>query len=102
MEGREGNEEVTGYVVHIDYKSENAEAFGDNFKSYNKDGYFALWGNSYMIFKDEKTQEETSKVTGDFMEYYKDTDELYVSGNVHILRTDGIIKGDFAGSWTGW
>ena len=42
MEGPDGNEEVTGNNVYIDYKSENAEAYGDNFKSYNKDGYFSL------------------------------------------------------------
>ena len=52
--------------------------------------------NPYMIFKNEETHEESSKVIGDFMEYYKDIDELYVSGNVKIFRSDGIIKGDFA------
>ena len=96
MKSSEGNEELSGQNVHIDYISENAEAYGDSFKSHNKNGYFALWGNSYMVFKNEKTHEETSRVTGDFMEYYKNTDELYVSGNVKIFRSDGVIKGDFA------
>ncbi|MBN2039128.1 MAG: LPS export ABC transporter periplasmic protein LptC [Spirochaetes bacterium] len=96
LQGSEGNEELSGHNVHIDYRSENAEAFGNSFKSHNKTGYFALWGNSYIVFKNNKTNEETSRTTGDFMEYYKDTDELYVSGNVKIFRSDGVIRGDFA------
>ncbi len=96
IRGEENSQEITGLNVHINYKRENTEAVGKNFKWYKKDGYSALWDNASMIFKDQKTGKVTSKVFGDYMEYYKDTDELYVSGNVSVIREDGVIKGDIA------
>jgi lipopolysaccharide export system protein LptA len=96
MRGNKGKEDLTGSNVHINYKSENMEAFGKNFKSNKKDGISILWGNAYIIIKDAKTKQETSRIYGDYMEHYRDVDELYVSGNVRIVNNDGIVKGDRA------
>lgn len=96
LEGSEGNEVLTGSNVNINYKSENVEAFGDHLISSRKDGYSALWSSAYMIFKDKNSGKILSRVYGDYMEYFRDLDELYVSGNVNIIRNDSTIKGDMA------
>jgi hypothetical protein len=57
----EGKEDLTGLNVHINYKTENTEAFGDNFKSNRKEGYSTLWGKTRIIIKNEKG-EETSRI----------------------------------------
>jgi lipopolysaccharide export system protein LptA len=96
IRGEGDTQEITGINVQINYKKENMDAAGRYFKSFRKDGYSALWENAGMTFRDQKTGKETSKVFGDYMEYYQDTDELYVSGRVRVVREDGIIKGDMA------
>jgi lipopolysaccharide assembly outer membrane protein LptD (OstA) len=95
MKGEGSSQEITGLNVRINYKKENMDAAGKYFKSYGKDGYSSLWDNASMTFRDNSGK-ETSKVFGDYIEYYKDIDELYVSGKVRVVREDGIIKGDMA------
>jgi lipopolysaccharide export system protein LptA len=96
MKGEKGKEDLTGTNFHINYKTENMEALGKNFKSNRKEGNTVLWGNACIIIKDSKTKLETSRIFGDYMEHYRDIDELYISGNVTIVNKDGIIKGDIA------
>jgi lipopolysaccharide export system protein LptA len=96
MRGNKGKEDLTGSNVHINYKIENTEAFGKYFKSNRKDGNSVLWGNACIIIKDAKSNSETSRIYGDYMEHYRDIDELYISGNVRIENTDGTVNGDMA------
>lgn len=93
--GEKGKEYLTGLNVHINYNNENTEAFGDHLKSNRNDGYSVLWGKTSIIIKNENG-EETSRIYGDHVEHYRDTDELYISGNVNIVQDEGIIKGDIA------
>jgi lipopolysaccharide export system protein LptA len=96
LKGEKGKEDLTGTNFHINYKTENMEALGKNFKSNRKEGNTVLWGNACIIIKDSKTKLETSRIYGDYMEHYRDIDELYISGNVRIVSRDGTIKGDMA------
>jgi lipopolysaccharide export system protein LptA len=96
MKGEKGKEDLTGSNFHINYKIENMEASGKHFKSYRNEGNTSLWGNACIIIKDPETKIETSRIFGDYMEHYRDIDELYISGNVRIVGKDGTIKGDIA------
>lgn len=93
MKGNKGNEELTGTDVHINYKDENMELYGKNLKSNRKEGISILWGNARIIIKDAKTNKETSRIFGDYMEHFRDIDELYISGNIRIVNSEGTIKG---------
>lgn len=93
MKGNKGNEELTGTDVHINYKAENMELYGKNLKSNRKEGISILWGNARIIIKDAKTNKETSRIFGDYMEHFRDIDELYISGNIRIVNSEGTIKG---------
>ncbi|MFH0977123.1 MAG: LptA/OstA family protein [Spirochaetota bacterium] len=96
MKGEKGREDLTGSNVHINYKKENMEAMGQNFKFYKNEGRSVLWNKSCIITRDVKTDAESSRIYGDYMEHYRDTDELYAAGRVSIIRNEGIIKGDMA------
>jgi lipopolysaccharide export system protein LptA len=96
MKGEKGKEDMTGSNVHINYRKENMEAIGQNFKFYKNEGRSVLWGKSCIITSDAKTGAESSRIYGDYMEHYRDTDELFVAGRVNIIRQDGVIKGDMA------
>ncbi len=96
MKGEKGKEDLNGSNIHIKYKTENVEAFGKNFKSNRREGNTVLWGNACILINDSKTGSETSRIFGDYLEHYRDIDELYISGNVRIISKDGTIKGDIA------
>lgn len=95
IRGDEGDD-VFGTNVNMNYRTENIEAYGETFRSNKKNGYSALWGKAFLIIKDELTCKESSRIYGDYMEYYPDIDELYVFDNVKILRDSGVIRGKMA------
>ncbi len=93
--GEEGDV-IKGNDVYINYITENVETNGENFNSHKKDGHSSLWGNACMVVKDETTHEESSRIYGDYMEFFQDLDELHIFGNIKIFCNAGIIKGNMA------
>ncbi len=86
---------ISGTDVHIIYKDENIEAHGKVFMYFKKRKHAVLWGEPFIIVKG-KEENERARINGDYMEFYQDVDELYVSGNVIIYHKSEIIRGEMA------
>jgi lipopolysaccharide assembly outer membrane protein LptD (OstA) len=89
-------ENVSGNNIYINYKTENIESKGNYFNSVKSKQHSVLRGNAVLIVKDEKTNDETSRIYGDFMEFFEDINELHMFGNIRIHCDAGIIKGKMA------
>ena len=89
-------DDVLGTRVYINYPEENIETYGDNFISHKKDDYSALWGDACIVLKDEDTKTESSRIYGDYIEYFQKHDLVYIFGNVRIFQETGIIRGSMA------
>jgi lipopolysaccharide export system protein LptA len=81
--------------VHIIYKNENIEALGKVFMYFKSRKHAVLWGEPFIIVRD-KGEKERARINGDYMEFYQDVDELYISGNVVIYHESEIIRGEMA------
>ncbi len=92
----ENNEIVTGDNIYIDYKADNIEGRGRYFSSIKNRKRAALRGDALLIVKDDKTNDETSRIYGDYMEFFEDINELHIFGNIRIDCDAGLIKGDMA------
>ncbi|MCU0821472.1 MAG: LPS export ABC transporter periplasmic protein LptC [Spirochaetes bacterium] len=90
------NEHVTGNNINIDYKKDNIQGSGRFFNSEKNKKRATLRGDAVLILKNEKTGNETSRIYGDYMEFFEDINELHIFGNVRIDSETGIIKGDTA------
>ncbi len=91
----EHSEYARGTDVQIHYTRENLDARGEQFRYYKNRNVALLWGDPVIIVKG-KDDSERARVYGDFMEFYQDSDELFISGNVRVHRQAETLQGSLA------